>query len=254
MDAHAFYPPSYVPRLIAWQDRTGADNVGGVWVTLPGDESVMARAIATGLAHPFGVGNAYYRIGTSEPRWVDTVPFGCYRREIFSRIGDFDEELLRNQDDEFNMRLVTRGGRILLVPEIVSHYYARTSLGKLWRTYEQYGYFKPLVARKLGRILTIRQVVPVGFVTALLGSAALAPWSGVMRVLALGLGTAYAAAVAGHAVTLGRAEGFRTILALCLVFPVIHLSYALGWIRGIIDFLVLRRRPAGARRSLERNR
>ena len=97
-------------------EETGADNVGGVLETVPADDTPAARAIAIGLSHRFGVGNSYFRTGTRERREVDTVPFGCYRREIFDRIGLFDEELIRNQDDELNFRLIRRGGRVLLPP------------------------------------------------------------------------------------------------------------------------------------------
>ena len=110
--------------------------------------------VAVGMSHPLGVGNSYFRIGAAADRWVDTVPFGCYRREVFDRIGLFDEELVRNQDDELNLRLIKHGGRILLSPRIVCKYYARDSLAKLWRMYYQYGYFKPLVVRKLGGVMT----------------------------------------------------------------------------------------------------
>ena len=125
-----------------------------------GKDAPMARAIAVGLAHPFGVGNAHYRIGAAAPRWVDTVPFGCYRREVFTRNGLFDEDHVRTEDDEFNLRLRKNGGRSLLVPEIVIDYYARESLSKIWRMYYYYGYFKPLVARKLGLVLGLRHIMP----------------------------------------------------------------------------------------------
>ena len=114
----------------------------------PGDDSAIAQAIAVAVCHPFGIGNAYYRIGVSKPRWVDTVPFGCYRKEVFDRIGLFDEELVRNQDIEFNRRLAGHGGKILLVPDVVIRGCAGNSLRKLCRTYYQYGYFNPLVIGK----------------------------------------------------------------------------------------------------------
>ena len=160
--------------------------MGGVCRTLPAADTAVAKAIAVGMSHPLGVGNSHFRIGSSEDRWVDTVPFGCYRREVFDRIGLFDEELVRNQDDELNLRLIKHGGRILLSPRIVCKYFARDSLAKLWRMYYQYGYFKPLVVRKVGGVMTLRQLAPPLFVlclaaTALAGLLGLAmlrfPWN-----------------------------------------------------------------------------
>ena len=133
MDAHGVYPRDYVPRLVRALEETGADNVGGVVITLPADDTPSARAIALAFSHPLGVGNAYFRIGVAGPRWVDTVPFGCFRRELFDRVGMFDEEMVRNQDDEFNLRLIGHGGRILLLPDVVARYYARRSLGAVAR-------------------------------------------------------------------------------------------------------------------------
>src|SRR5438552_6694730 len=85
MGAHAVYSASYISRLVAALEETGADNVGGVLVTLPANGTPLARALAIGLSHPFGVGNSYFRIGAAERRLVDTVPFGCYRRAVFDR-------------------------------------------------------------------------------------------------------------------------------------------------------------------------
>ncbi|MDP3910739.1 MAG: glycosyltransferase family 2 protein, partial [Gemmatimonadales bacterium] len=162
MDAHVVYPPEYLPRLVAALEESGADNVGGCIITLPADGTAVAQAIAIALGHPFGVGNSHFRIGARAARLVDTVPFGCYRRDVFARIGEFDEELVRNQDDEFNHRLVASGGRVLLLPDVVSYYYARGSFRQVARMFYQYGAFKPLVARKVGRIMTLRQLVPAG--------------------------------------------------------------------------------------------
>ena len=143
MDAHVIYPASYISQLVGALEETGADNVGGIIATLPGDDSATARAIAVGLSHPLGVGNSYFRVGSRERRWTDAVSFGCYRRQVFERIGLFDEELVRNQDDEFDLRLIKHGGRVLLLPEVVSQYYARRSLRQVARMFYQYGYFKP---------------------------------------------------------------------------------------------------------------
>jgi GT2 family glycosyltransferase len=187
------------------------------------------------------VGNSYFRIGASEPRWVDTVPFGCYRRSVFERVGLFDEELVRNQDDEFNHRLIKYGGRILLVPEITCNYYARDSLLKIWRMYYQYGYFKPLVARKIGGFVTVRQFIPALFVLGLIGTTLLAPWLWTMRLLLGTLVIAYAVTDVGCSILAGFKRSMMCALALCTVFPVMHLSYGSGFLKGVFDFLILRR-------------
>jgi glycosyltransferase involved in cell wall biosynthesis len=243
MDAHVEYPSNYVSGLVRWLDRTGADNVGGCCITLPSGGTPVARAIAVGLAHGFGVGDALFRLGVTKPRRVDTVPFGCFRKALFTRIGLFDEELVRNQDDEFNLRLIRAGGTVLLVPGIVSYYRARATLGRLARMFYQYGYFKPLVARKVGRIMTLRQLAPAGLVAGVVLSGALAPWIEAAQVLfALTLGIYLVAAVACSLAS-GLRYGVPVTLALLRVFPTLHLSYGFGFLRGVLDFIVLRRHP-----------
>ncbi|HEX5439229.1 MAG TPA: glycosyltransferase family 2 protein [Gemmatimonadaceae bacterium] len=233
MDAHVRYPPEYIPRLVEWLQRSGADNVGGVCRTVPGDETPTARGIALVLAHPFGVGNAHFRIGVREPRWVDTVPFGCYWREVFTRIGMFDEALVRNQDDELNARLIRSGGRILLVPDVVSQYYARRSLRQLARMYYQYGFFKPLVVRKVGGVLTGRQLVPAAFILALGSALVLSTLSAGFAIAGVVLAALYLLAVLACAVALAVKHGARTALAAAAAFPVLHLSYGVGFLRGV---------------------
>ncbi len=229
MDAHDRYPMNYIGDLVAWLERTGADHVGGVRVTLPADGTAVARAIALALAHPFAVGSPGYRRGTPEPREEGTAPLGCYRREVFARVGLFDEELVRNQDAEFDFRLRKAGQRMLV------------SLLQLARMYYQYGYFHPLVARKAGRITTRRQLVPPLFVTGLITTGLLAPWFAAARVAwALVLGAYATATVACSTVVLLR-HGVRVGLVIPAAFAVVHVSYGLGFLRGVWDFLVLRR-------------
>jgi glycosyltransferase involved in cell wall biosynthesis len=240
MDAHVLYPPDYIPRLVAGLQESGADNVGGVLETVPTDDTPTARAIAVGLAHRFGVGNSYFRTGTRERREVDTVPFGCYRRDIFDRIGMFDEELIRNQDDEFNFRLIARGGRVLLLPEVSCRYFARGSFRQLARMYYQYGYFKPLVARKVGRVMTVRQLIPALLVGCLSSSAALALWIPAARYLFALVAGSYGLLVILFAAGAARSHGLRCAAALTVVFPVLHFSYGSGFLRGIRDHLVAR--------------
>ena len=233
VDAHALYPSEYVPRLVLALETTGADNVGGRIVTLPQNDSPEAWAIARALSHPFGVGNSYFRIGSDAPRWVETVPYGCWRREVFDRIGGFDEELVRDQDDEFNYRLVRSGGRVLLLPDVVSYYFARDSVRQTASMMYQYGYFKPLVARKVGRVMTARQLAPPALVLALLAGLVLAPFSGWIAVAWGLLVASYALAIAAGAYTAGRSQGLRCVTALLAVFPSLHLAYGWGYLRGL---------------------
>ena len=253
MDAHAVYPPDYLSRLVAASDETGADNVGGRLVTLPADGSPMAHGIAIALSHPLGVGNAHFRIGARVRRWVDTVPFGCFRREVFSRVGLFDEELVRNQDDEFNFRLAREGGRVLLDPSIVAFYYARSSLRQVARMYYQYGYFKPLVARKVGRVMTARQLVPPAFVASVSTSAAAALAEPIAAVFFAALIGVYAAALLGGAAHAAYGAGVRCLIAVMAAFATLHASYGFGFLRGLWDLAVGRHRHTYAVTILSRS-
>lgn len=241
MDAHVEYPPSYISSLVQWLGKSGADNVGGICITCPANDGAMAKAIAFGMSHPVGVGDSYFRIGVARPCWVDTVPFGCYRREVFDRLGGFDEELIRDQDDEMNARIIHAGGRILLVPDVVCRYYARDSLWKLWRMFYQYGYFKPLATKKLKHLTTVRQLAPPLLVVALLLTAALAHWSLLaMSVLCLLLG-AYAGMLFLGMWQASRTHGWLTAFMSLPVFLTLHFGYGIGYLKGIFDFWILRR-------------
>jgi len=246
MGAHAAYPATYISALVSWLQSTGADAVGGCCLARPGLATATGRAIAAAVSHPFGVGNSYFRTGVLEPRWVDTVPFGCYRRDVFDRVGVFDEELVRNQDDEFNHRILRRGGRLLLVPAIACEYYTRESLGKLWRAFFQDGYFKPLAVRKIGAVMTGRQLVPAVFVSSIVLAALFAPWLGVARwLLPIELGVYLAGDLIVAAAIAWRA-GSRVGLAASAVFPVLHFAYGVGYLLGVFDFLIRGKRCAPA--------
>jgi glycosyltransferase involved in cell wall biosynthesis len=252
MDAHVFYPPDYIRRLVEGLEESGADNVGGVLETVPAEDTPTAKAIALGISHRFGVGNSHFRVGTRERREVDTVPFGCFRREVFERIGLFDEELIRNQDDEFNFRIITRGGRVLLLPDVFCCYFARRSFDQLALMYYQYGYFKPLVARKVGRLMTVRQLVPALLVAALLVSATLGIWLPPARAVFALVATSYLALVLVCSADAARTHGLRCGAALAAVFPTLHFSYGAGFLLGIRDHLLTRSAPRTSALGLSR--
>jgi len=166
VDAHAEFGEDYVARCVTVLRESGADNVGGTVETRPGADTPMARAIARAMAHPFGVGNSAFRT-QSEARETDTVPFGCFRREAFQRIGLFDERLWRNQDYEFNQRLRMAGGRLWLDPRLCSTYYSRATLPALLRHAWINGFWNALSHALHPYSFCLRHALPVGFVLGL---------------------------------------------------------------------------------------
>ena len=163
------------------------------------------------------------------------MPFGCYRREVFTRNGLFDEDHVRTEDDEFNLRLRKNGGRSLLVPEIIIDYYARESLPKIWRMYYYYGYFKPLVARKLGLVLGLRHLIP----SLLVMHPGRLPcfWAGgflVWECWASWSWSAYLLADVGFAWMAGRGQGLRVCRLSDPGFPDPSLQLWSGISKGVV--------------------
>ncbi len=234
VDGHTIVAPEYVSACVEALERTGADNVGGQM--FPVSEGAFGQAVAVATSSPFGVGGARFHYSTRE-EWVDTVYMGAWRRETFDRIGGFDEELVRNQDDEFNYRLRANGGRILLSDRIRSQYYNRSTLRSLWRQYFQYGYWKVRVMQKHPRQMRLRQFVPPVFVTIVLGAAVLAPFSEVVRWLLVSVLCLYAAANLGASLWLAAQRGWQHLGWLPVTFTALHFSYGLGFLRGLVRFV-----------------
>lgn len=241
MDAHSVYPNNYVSRLVDQLFELKADNVGGVWDTTPQNDSLVAKCIAWATSHPFGIGNAQYRLENDQVKKVDTVPFGCYRRDVFDRIGYFDEELVRNQDDEFNARLIKKGGSIYLVPDVHITYFARPNIPKMAKMFYQYGLFKPLVNRKVGSPATIRQFVPPGLVLANLFLLLLMPFH-ILFVALFGLmWLMYGGGCLYFSLKLALSKNnLSAFFILPLVFISIHFSYGIGYVKGIVKHLVVK--------------
>lgn len=168
MDAHSLPRPDYIQRCSQGLMNGKGENVGGKWEILAGKNTWIARGIAAAAAHPIGVGDARYRIsGQAGP--VDTVPFGCYYRKLFDRIGFFDESLLTNEDYEFNTRIRKNNGIIWFDPEIICQYFARSSLKELADQYWRYGFWKAKMVKRYPTTIKPRQALPPLFVISLIG-------------------------------------------------------------------------------------
>jgi len=241
MDVHTSYADDYVLQCVRVLERTGADNVGGPWVAR--GHGVVSEAIAAAFASPIVSGGGRAHAAAYEGP-VDTVYLGCWRRDAFRRFGLFDEELVRNQDDEFNFRITRAGGVVWQSPAIRSWYMPRNSLRGLYRQYFQYGYWKVRVMQKHGRPAAWRHVAPAAsLLTVVLlgvGSMFLSP----ARWLLGGLLLAYAVALALGTLGLARRNGWAKLApVLPAVFATYHAAYGMGFLLGAWDFLVRRRGP-----------
>ncbi|MDD3598362.1 glycosyltransferase family 2 protein, partial [Sulfuricurvum sp.] len=170
LDAHTYYPPDYFSQLIGESMRLNAENVGCIWITDVLHKTPVSISIRNVLRDPLGVGNALFRIGITETMQVDTVPFGCFRRDVFTKYGLFDERLVRNQDIEFNKRIVRGGGTIYLIAGLSCIYYARESYRELASNNYQNGYWNILTPYYTGTFssLSLRHFVPLVFVLSLI--------------------------------------------------------------------------------------
>lgn len=235
MDAHATYAPGYIERCVAALRDPGVDNVGGVWLIAPTRPGPIAEAIAITLSHPFGIGDAQYRLGAQRPMEVDTVPFGCYRRDLFDRIGYFDENLRRGQDMEFNLRLKAAGGRILLVPHVVCYYHPRSTLETFLRHSFWNGIwvFYPM---RFGRVaFSLRHLVPGAFVGLVLASVLGAIFWPPLWAVTAAAGAVYAIASGVTSVLVARARrAWRLVAALPVAFGALHLAYGIGTLLGLV--------------------
>ncbi|MBQ3740544.1 MAG: glycosyltransferase family 2 protein [Bacteroidales bacterium] len=238
LDAHAIYPDNYFSALVDKLFALNADNVGGLCRTLPAKETPVCEAIAAALSSPFGMGDSHFRIGTNKEMQVDTVPFGCFRREVFDKIGYFDEELIRNQDDEFNGRIIKYGGHIYLIPSIVINYYGRDSIGKVAKMFYQYGLFKPLVNKKLGNPATVRQFFPPLFVVGLIGGLLLSFVHPIFCILYMIVLALYLFLAIYFSVK--QFKNIKKVLLLIATFVTIHVSYGWGYLCGCVKLLLKR--------------
>ncbi|MCB0431132.1 MAG: glycosyltransferase family 2 protein [Flavobacteriales bacterium] len=237
LGAHAEVYPDYLNQCV--EAFTKGDNIGCVGGVLENVyQNQTSRIVSLAMASPFGVGNAFFRLGNKEG-FVDTVAFGAYKREVFERVGMFDADLTRNQDDEFNYRVKKGGFGIYLSPAIRAKYHVRARYRNLFRQYYQYGYWKVFVNRKHRAVTSIRQLVPAFFVLFLLTTPVALftfprPWAGVMLSY-LGIGLLFA---------FKKSWNPLVALRVWFTFWILHLAYGTGYLEGVFRFLLLQKNPS----------
>jgi succinoglycan biosynthesis protein ExoA len=244
MDVHTEFAPDYVARCLETLAATGADNVGGPARTR--STGLFQQANALAYRSFFSVGGARFH----DPDYrgpVDTVVYGCWRRDVFERFGGFDTELVRNQDDEHNLRISRSGGRLWQEPAIRSWYFPRSTPLALFNQYRQYGYWKVRVIQKHRLPASWRHLVPAAFVAALATLLALAPFGLAARILLAALLTAYLlSSLAASAVASARDGHWSCLPWLPVAFACYHVGYGVGFLQGIWDFVVSRRKRSAA--------
>lgn len=234
IDGHTTVERDYVRKCVEVLKKTNADNVGGKMD--PKGETIFGEAVALATCSRFGIGNARFHYSDKEEH-VDTVYMGAWPREVFKKIGLFDEELVRDQDDEFNYRIRKASGRIILSPEIKSKYIVRSTPNSLWKQYFQYGFWKIRVFQKHPRQMGIRQFIPPLFILSLLGTltaSLIFHWGWIILVGLLG---SYTLVSLVTSFKISKGKDWQLVLQLLLCFAIIHFSYGIGFWFGLFKFI-----------------
>ena len=234
VDGHCEIAPDYVRNCVKHLREDGVEGVGGPLETI--GTTPMAEAIAAAMSSPFGVGGSAFRTVKDRTMLTDTVAFPAYTRAAIERAGLFDEELVRNQDDEYNYRLRKLGGRILLATDVQARYYSRSSLRSLFKQYFQYGYWKVRVLQKHPRQMSLRQFIPPLFVASLVVALLLATLFAWGWLILAAVGGSYLVANLMASLITAARGNLRQLFLLPPVFLALHLSYGAGFLLGLVKF------------------
>jgi succinoglycan biosynthesis protein ExoA len=234
VDGHCEIAPDYVSQCVSHLMNDQIEGVGGPIDTI--GTTYISMAIACAMRSSFGVGNSAFRTVRDKTKFVDTVAFPAYTRRTIERAGPFDQELVRNQDDEYNYRLRQLGCAILLTPKIRSRYYSRSSILLLAKQYYQYGFWKVRVMQKHPRQMQLRQFAPPAFVASLIAFGLAAPISKVGLRLFTVIACTYMASNLVASTVLARSHGWKYLPVLPAAFASLHLSYGLGFLAGLVKF------------------
>ena len=232
MDAHSIPYPDYVTLCVDALERNVAQNVGGVWDIRPGKDTWIARSIAAAAGNPLAVGDARYRF-TDKAAYVDTVPYGSYKRDTFDQIGLFDETLLANEDYEFNTRIIQGGGKIWLDPKIRCAYFARSNLCALSKQYYGYGYWKFQMLKRYPETLRWRQALPPAFILGLLVTLIVGIfWKPSLALFAIVLGLYLLILLAVGIHMAIKKSDILMMIGIPLAIITMHFSWGAGFIAG----------------------
>lgn len=236
LDAHASYQPDYFSVLVNGIKRLNADNVGTVCKTDVLNKNPKTLAIKEVLGNKFGVGNSTFRTGIDKEQEVETVPFGCWRREVFEKYGKYDERLVRNQDIELNKRIIRGGGKIYILPDTYCTYLARETWAALSKNNYGNGKWNILTVyyTKMLSSLSLRHFIPLLFLLSLVIPLLMAfIWWPFALISGASL-IAYTTLLSAVSIKLS-VEKKLNFFYLLITFYVLHLSYGWGSLVGILS-------------------
>ncbi len=239
MGAHANYCKDYIRKNVQRLYEYDADNVGGVLITKPRNSGLISKAIVSVLTSKFGVGNSKFRTGSDDPIEVDTVFGGCYKKSIFERIGLFNESLVCSQDIELNVRLKRAGGKILLFPDILVEYFARSRIGEFLKHNFRNGYWAVYPFKYVDYMpVKFRHLIPLFFVLGILASACLGLVFDSYILLALILVMYFMASIYFSIQQAIKEKRLINIFILPLLFFSLHFSYGCGSLFAAIKLII----------------
>ena len=240
MSAHNEYKKDYISKCEQYLSSFNADAVGGIVKICPRKNNIVEKLICTALSHPFGVGKSIHKIGSKYPRWTDTAFGVCYKKDIFEKVGKFNENLVRGQDMEFNMRLKKKGFKILLAPDIVSYYYPRSDLISFLSHNLKNGLWS-ILPFKYTKIMPVswRHLIPLTFVSVLIIFAALSFISSIFLWLFLiTIGLYFLCNIYFSIIISLKEKNLISILIAPAIFTLLHLTYGLGSLWGLSKVLL----------------
>jgi glycosyltransferase involved in cell wall biosynthesis len=239
LDAHGEIPDNYFSELVKWGKKLNADNTGAGWITDVKNKNPKTLSIKKVLSHKFGVGNSYFRIGINEVKEVDTVPFGCFHRDVFKKVGLFDTRLTRNQDIELNKRIKRNKGKIYLLPHLSSKYFARETFSGIAKNNFLTGHYNTLTVyftKKLSS-LSLRHFIPFIFILSIVLPLFLMIWLPSLGIISLAILLTYLITVLIISIKIKDDE--TTIKYLMSSFLTLHFSYGIGSALGLFRITAL---------------
>ncbi len=237
MGAHSEYEPDYLYHCIKnFEKNPEIGCTGGTIISEA--ETNFGKATAIAMSHPIGVGNAKHRYPDYEG-YAEGACFPVFKKSVFNKIGMYDENLVRNQDDELNLRLTKNGLKVFLSPKAKSTYYVRETPGKLFKQYFDYGYWRVAVLKKHRMPASFRQLVPILFVLSILSLIIISPFIPVGPFLtSFILPIIYIVVLLFFTFRVIFKNGFRIGIYFPLSVIILHFSYAFGFIKGWWHFII----------------